>query len=101
MPISGAIPTLCDHFTGTLELYYTFTKHMKAESLQMNVSEVKYSKGKQGGGRSYSGKRSSSGILNSNEGISLNAALLTTVFKRSMSILIYPQIKITPFASNA
>jgi hypothetical protein len=49
-------PTLREDFSGTVELYSTFIKQMKAENPQMNVSEVNYSKNKQGGGRSYWGK---------------------------------------------
>jgi hypothetical protein len=69
------IPTLREDVAGTVELYSTFIKHMKAENPQMNISEVTYSKGKQGGGRSHSGKRCSSGISNSNQGSSSNAVV--------------------------
>jgi hypothetical protein len=44
-----AIPTLCDDFTATVELYSTFIKQMKAENPQLNVSEVSYAQ-KSGGG---------------------------------------------------
>jgi hypothetical protein len=67
-------PNLREDFAGTVELYLTFIKQTKAETQHMNVSEVNYSKGKQGGGRSHSGKRCSSGISNSNQGSSSNVA---------------------------
>jgi hypothetical protein len=41
----------------------------------MKVSEVNYSKNKQGSDNSYSGKRGSSGISNSNQGSSSNATV--------------------------
>jgi hypothetical protein len=50
-----ASPTLCDNFTGMVELYSTFIKEMKAENTQINVSEVNYSKNRQSGENS-SGK---------------------------------------------
>jgi hypothetical protein len=43
-----ASPTLRDDLSGMVELYSSFIKQMKAENPQMNVSEVNYSKGKQG-----------------------------------------------------
>jgi hypothetical protein len=67
-----AYPSLRQYFSGTAELYSTFIKQMKAENPQMNVSEVNYSKNRQGGGRNYSGKRGSSGTSNSNQGSSMN-----------------------------
>jgi hypothetical protein len=60
-----ASPNLRDNFAGAVELYSTFIKQMKAENLQMNFSEVNCSKNGQGDGKSYSGKRGSSGISNS------------------------------------
>jgi hypothetical protein len=50
-----ASPMLRDDFEGTVELYSIFIKQMKAENPDINVLEVNYSKGKQGGGRIYSG----------------------------------------------
>jgi hypothetical protein len=69
-----AIPTLCEDFSGTVELYLTFIKQMKAENPQINVSEVNYLKNIKCGGNTYSGKRGSSGISNSHSS-STNAAV--------------------------
>jgi hypothetical protein len=57
-----ATPTLHDNFEGTVELYSTFIKQMKADNPHMNVSEVSYSKNKQGDNNS-SGKRVPLGSL--------------------------------------
>jgi hypothetical protein len=59
-----AIPTVCDDFTATVELYSAFVKHMKAENQQLNVSEVSFARGAKGGGKSSYGKRGFSGISN-------------------------------------
>jgi hypothetical protein len=56
------IPSLCDYFAATVELYSTFIKQMKAENLQLNVFEVSSARGK--AGKNSFGKRSSSGISN-------------------------------------
>jgi hypothetical protein len=57
-----AIPSLCDDFAATVELYYTFSKQLKAENPQLNVSEVSFARGK-AGKKSY-GKHHSTGISN-------------------------------------
>jgi hypothetical protein len=57
-----ASPTLHDDFTATVELYSTFTKKMKAENPQLNVSEVSYAR--ESGGGKGGGKRGSSGMSN-------------------------------------
>jgi hypothetical protein len=67
-----SIPNMCDNYSGTVKLYLTFIKQMKADNHQMNVLEVNYSKNRQGGGKISSGKRGSSGISISN---SSNAAV--------------------------
>jgi hypothetical protein len=55
-------PTLLDDFPATVKLYSTFIKQMKAENIQLNVSEVSYAR-KSGGGKG-GGKRGSSGMSN-------------------------------------
>jgi hypothetical protein len=57
-----ASPTLREDFAGTVERYSIFIKQTKAENLQMNVSEVNYSKNRQGGGSIFSGKWGSLGF---------------------------------------
>jgi hypothetical protein len=57
-----ASPSLCDDFTATVELYYTFIKQRKAENPQLNVSEVSYTRGK--AGKNPHEKRQSTGISN-------------------------------------
>jgi hypothetical protein len=57
-----ASPSLHDDFAATAELYSTFIKQMKAENLQLNVSEVSFVRGK--AGKSLFGKRNSSGMSN-------------------------------------
>jgi hypothetical protein len=53
---------LCDNFASNVELYSTFAKQMKAENIQLNISEVSFAHGK--GGKNLFGKRGSSGISN-------------------------------------
>jgi hypothetical protein len=55
-----ASPSLRDDFASTFELYSTFIKQMKAENLQLNVSEVSFACGK--ADENSFGKRKSSGI---------------------------------------
>jgi hypothetical protein len=43
-----ASPSLPDDFEATVELYYIFIKQMNAENTQLNVSEVKFARGKAG-----------------------------------------------------
>jgi hypothetical protein len=43
-----ASPSLRDNFAATVELYYTFIKQLKAETPQLNVSEVSFARGKAG-----------------------------------------------------
>jgi hypothetical protein len=57
-----ASPSLRDDFAATVELYSTFIKKFKAESPQLNVSEVSFAHGK--AGKSSYGKRHSTGISN-------------------------------------
>jgi hypothetical protein len=57
-----ASPSLRDNFAATVELYYTFINHMKAESTQLNVSEVSFARGK--AGKNSFGKRHSTGNSN-------------------------------------
>jgi hypothetical protein len=57
-----ASPSLRDDFTATVELYSTFTKQMKAESPQLNVSEVSFACEK--AGKNSFGKHNSSGMSN-------------------------------------
>jgi hypothetical protein len=57
-----ASPSLRDNFGATFELYSTFIKKMKAEKLQLNVSEVSFARGK--AGKNSYGKRHSTGISN-------------------------------------
>jgi hypothetical protein len=57
-----ASPSLCDNFAATVELYYTFIKQMKAKNPQLNVSEVRFARGK--AGKNSYGKRHSTGISN-------------------------------------
>jgi hypothetical protein len=57
-----AIPSLCDDFSATIELYFNFIKQMKAENPQLNVSEVSFARGKVG--KNLFGKRNSSGMSN-------------------------------------
>jgi hypothetical protein len=57
-----AIPYLRDDFAATVELYSTFIKKMKAENRQLNVSEVGFSRGKEG--KNLFGKHNSTGISN-------------------------------------
>jgi hypothetical protein len=61
-----ANPTFSEDVAGTVELYLTFIKKMKAENPQINVSEVNYSDNRQGGDNNHHGKRGSSGISSSN-----------------------------------
>jgi hypothetical protein len=70
-----ASPTLRAKISRTVEPYSTFIKQTKAENTQMNVSEANYSKNIQGSGNTYSGNRVSSGISNSNQRSSTNAAV--------------------------
>jgi hypothetical protein len=56
------IPTLRHEFAWTVEFYSTFTKQMKDDNPQLNVSEVSFASGK--GGKNLFGKRCSSGISN-------------------------------------
>jgi hypothetical protein len=48
-------PILCDDFTTTVELYSTFIKHMKAENIQINVSEVSFDSKQKEGARTHTG----------------------------------------------
>jgi hypothetical protein len=57
-----ASPSLRDDFSSTVELYSTFIEQMKAENPQLNVSEVRFARGK--GGTNSFGKRGSAGISN-------------------------------------
>jgi hypothetical protein len=57
-----ASPSLHDDFAATVELYSTFIKHLKAENPQLNVSEVRFARGK--AGKNSFGKRNSSGMSN-------------------------------------
>jgi hypothetical protein len=43
-----ASPSLRENFEATVEIYYTFIKHMKAENPQLNVSDVSFARGKAG-----------------------------------------------------
>jgi hypothetical protein len=51
-------PTVRDDFAATVDLYSTFTKQMKADNPQMNISEVSFDRGK--GGKTSFGKLGSS-----------------------------------------
>jgi hypothetical protein len=55
-------PSLRDDFAATVDLYSTFIKQMKAESPQLNVSEVSFARGK--AGKNPFGKCNSSGMSN-------------------------------------
>jgi hypothetical protein len=57
-----ASPSLRDNFAAAVELYSTFIKQMKAENPQLNVSEVRFARGK--AGKNSYGKRHSTGISN-------------------------------------
>jgi hypothetical protein len=57
-----ASPSLRDNFAATVKLYSTFIKHMKAETPQLNVSEVSFERVKEG--KNSYGKRHSTGISN-------------------------------------
>jgi hypothetical protein len=57
-----ASPSLRDDLTANVEIYSTFIKQMKAENPQLNVSEVRFSRGK--AGKNSDGKRHSTGISN-------------------------------------
>jgi hypothetical protein len=57
-----ASTSLRDDFAATVELYSTFIKQMKAESPQLNVSEVSFARGK--AGKNSFGKHNSIGISN-------------------------------------
>jgi hypothetical protein len=57
-----ASPSLCDDFTATVELYSTFSKQMKAENPQLDVSEVSFACRK--AGKNSFGKHNSSGMSN-------------------------------------
>jgi hypothetical protein len=89
-------PNLRGILAGTVEMYPTFIKQMKAKSPQMNVLEVNYSKNRQDGGNTYSGKRGSSGISNST-----NADVDDRFFMKRMSILLYLLIISIPSVSSA
>jgi hypothetical protein len=55
-------PTLLYDFAATEELQSTLIKQMKAENPQLNISEVRFSRGTKRGGKNSNGKRGSSGI---------------------------------------
>jgi hypothetical protein len=57
-----AIPSLRDDFAATFELYSTFINQMKVENPQLNVSEVRFARGKVD--KNSFGKRNSSGMSN-------------------------------------
>jgi hypothetical protein len=57
-----ASPSLRDDFAATVELYSTFINQLKAESPQLNVSEVSFARGK--AGKNSYGKRHSTEISN-------------------------------------
>jgi hypothetical protein len=65
----------------------------------MNVSEVNYSKNKQGGGRNYSGKRGSSGISNSNQGSLSNATADDCFYEKHGYLVLSSDQKNTLFSS--
>jgi hypothetical protein len=55
-------PSLRDDFAAAVELYSTLIKQWKAENPQLNVSEVRFARGK--AGKNSDGKRHSTGISN-------------------------------------
>jgi hypothetical protein len=57
-----ATPSLHDNVAATVELYSTLFNQMKAENPQLNVSEVRFARGK--AGNNLFGKRNSSGMSN-------------------------------------
>jgi hypothetical protein len=82
------IPSLRDNFAGTVELYSTFVKQIKAENPQLNVSEVSFARGK--AGKNSYGKRHSTGISNVS-----NAAVDDRLFEKHECNALTPDHKNT------